>query len=300
MESALQGLKGVADVNTIIGNPIETPDGTVIIPVSKVSLGFGVGGSDIKGVSSAVDGSNLFGGGSGGGIKIDPVAFLVVGAGEVQLLSLESNGVNLAEAIPEVVDFVASLMSLPRIFNTDAASIPGGVPYIQTSKAIEKRWRNKVDSLSQGRKKIGVVWAGNPKHANDRHRSIPFSIFQRLFAVPDIAWFSLQVGRRAADVKAVSEVIDCASELTDFSKTAGLIATLDLVITVDTAVAHLAGAMGKDTWILQPYYPDWRWQLKRTDSPWYPTVRLFRQQARGEWSGVIEKVIEELKKLFIS
>lgn len=109
IDSVLDGIKSVADVDTVIGKPIETPDGTVIIPVSKVSLGFGVGGSDLKGISTASDGSNLFGGGSGGGLKLEPVAFLVVSHGEVKLLSL-SGGMDISELIPGIVDFVHKIV----------------------------------------------------------------------------------------------------------------------------------------------------------------------------------------------
>lgn len=196
----------------------------------------------------------------------------------------------------EQYDFTLPLMSLPKIFHTTEADIPGEVPYLRISEALAQKWRRKTLAASAGLLKVGLVWAGNPQHANDRNRSMPFELFKEILTVPGIAWFSLQAGKRVKDLQGIAEVMDYSAELTDFYQTAGLVKNLDLIISVDTAVAHLAGALGKETFILQPYYPDWRWQLDRTDSPWYPTVQLIRQEARGAWPGVIRKVIEELRR----
>src|SRR4029077_12785172 len=122
-------------------------------------------------------------------------------------------------------------------------------------------------------------WAGNPSHANDRHRSVPLAVLAPLFAVPGISWFSLQQGDAAAEIAEApgAERLVPLPSGTALVDTAGLIVELDLVITVDTSIAHLAGALGRPGWVMLPFAPDWRWQLGRDDSPWYPTLRLFRQ-----------------------
>ncbi|WP_371371882.1 tetratricopeptide repeat protein [Sporomusa aerivorans] len=186
-------------------------------------------------------------------------------------------------------DYVCSLLSLPAIFNTCSETIPQPVPYAPVKCAASAFHRETSEKMNGNR--VGVVWAGNPKHANDAQRSIPFTVFQNLFRVPGVSWVSLQVGPRAEDLMAAScNISDSSSELADFLDTAELLEDINLVITVDTAVAHVAGSMGKETWVLLPYDPDWRWQLDREDSPWYPAVRLFRQRKPGEWQEVIERV----------
>jgi Glycosyltransferase family 9 (heptosyltransferase) len=143
---------------------------------------------------------------------------------------------------------------------------------------------------------LGLAWAGNPDHENDHNRSIPFAHLLPLFANRQVDFYSLQVGERIADLQAVADcgVTDLSGRLGDFGDTAGAIEALDLVISVDTAVAHLAGALGKPVWLLLPYVPDWRWLLDRDDSPWYPTMRLFRQARRGDWDEVVARVGHEL------
>ena len=148
--------------------------------------------------------------------------------------------------------------------------------------------------------KVGLVWAGNSEHKNDRNRSLAFKHFHALAKLPKVKWFTLQKGpaaTQARDTDAILPLVDFTDQLNDFSDTAALIENLDLVITVDTAVAHLAGAMGKTVWVLLPFAPDWRWMLNRSDSPWYPSMRLFRQRQPGDWAGVIETVCEELGKI---
>jgi hypothetical protein len=144
------------------------------------------------------------------------------------------------------------------------------------------------------RLKVGLAWAGRPKHINDRNRSLPVSKLATLAGVENIWLCSLQKGPGGP---APFEMADWTHELNDFADTAALIAQLDLVICADTAVAHLAGAMGKRVWVLIPYLPDWRWLLDRTDSPWYPTMRIFRQPRPGDWETVIAQVVHELKSL---
>jgi hypothetical protein len=136
---------------------------------------------------------------------------------------------------------------------------------------------------------VGLVWAGRPTHRDDRRRSVSFSILRPLLDVPDYAFHSLQMGEPARQIDD-PRVRDWSSELRDFSDSAALLMNLDLLITVDTAVAHLAGALGVKSWVLLPFCPDWRWLLNRADSPWYPTLRLFRQENPGDWESVIHHV----------
>ena len=195
-------------------------------------------------------------------------------------------------------DVACALMSLPYWLHTTEATIPAQVPYLYASKERSAAWGKRLVYATEGKKlRVGVVWAGNPKHKNDANRSVAIQAFRELFALQDIAWVSLQEGARSKELqKAAYPVWDVSEELTDFAETAALIANLDLVIAADTAVAHLAGAMGKETWVLLPYIAEWRWQLKREDTPWYPTMRLFRQRQPGDWLEVLGRVKEELLK----
>ncbi len=144
---------------------------------------------------------------------------------------------------------------------------------------------------------VGLVWAGKPEYTNDKKRSMPLSLFIPLLRSPGVTWFSLQKGRAADEIGLLpSELrpVDFTGALFDFEETAAFIENLDLVISVDTAVAHLAGALGKPVWTLLPFIPDWRWLLQREDSPWYPTMRLFRQSTIGDWGAVLNRVQREL------
>jgi ADP-heptose:LPS heptosyltransferase len=146
---------------------------------------------------------------------------------------------------------------------------------------------------------VGLVWSGNPKHGNDHNRSIPLKMFSAFFDA-DATFVSLQKDPRATDQAVLREqtgIIDPTDHLTDFCETAALVSCLDLVITVDTSTAHLAAALGCPTWILLPYTPDFRWLLDRDDSPWYPTVRLFRQSETREYETVLDRVRHELRSL---
>ena len=186
-------------------------------------------------------------------------------------------------------DFACSIFSLPA----KLPSLEADVPYLWAAPENREAWRKKLAPAAKGLLKVGVVWAGNPEHSNDENRSSSFEEFRRLFAIPGVLWVNLQVGeeqKRFQEISDVESLFDTAGELTDFAETAGVIANLELVIAVDTAVAHLAGAMGKPTWLLVPYYPEWRWELKREDCFWYPTMRLFRQTVRGNWQEVLQRV----------
>jgi len=190
--------------------------------------------------------------------------------------------------LPKFDAYIPAL-SLPRVLGTTAATIPADVPYIRPPDIGSVRLPTSV-----GRQiKVGVAWAGKPTHRNDRNRSVPFGYFLDLMGVPGFTMFSLQKGDRAKDLETMSSealIMDLNEKLGDFADTAAVIEQLDLVITVDTAVAHIAGAMGKPTWVLLPFAPDWRWLRDRTDSPWYPSVRLFRQPAVGDWDSVFADV----------
>ena len=194
-------------------------------------------------------------------------------------------------------DAYLPLLSLPRLFGTSPETIPAEVPYLAVPEANRAAAR-RILARAAGKRRIGICWAGNPAHSNDRNRSIALAVLAPLFAATDAAWFSLQAGAAAGEQLATTpgagEVLPLplGTELVD---TAALIAELDLVVTVDTGIAHLAGALARPTWLLLPYAPDWRWQLERDDSPWYPTARLFRQPEARNWHSVIERVKAELE-----
>ncbi len=197
----------------------------------------------------------------------------------------------------EGCDLVVPLLSLPGIFGTDLADIPADIPYIRADAAKMSLWRGRLNGPGF---KVGLVWAGNPDHEKDHVRSIPLKDLIGLAEIPGIRLFGLQKGTAAAQMAQIpvnAEMKNLGTELEDFSDTAALMASMDLIISVDTAAAHLAGAMGLPVWTMVYYAPDWRWMLDREDSPWYPTMRLFRQQKRNDWTAVIDRVAAELKRL---
>ena len=197
-------------------------------------------------------------------------------------------------------DVHCPFMSLPLALATMPDTIPGQIPYLSAAPEDLRRWKERLGD-GPGLK-IGIAWAGNPQHRNDQRRSIPLDRVAALLDVPGVRWFSLQVGARAGDLATLppGRVNDLSPQLTDFSETAAAIANLDLVITADTAPAHLAGALGKPVWMLLPFSPDWRWFAARTDSPWYPSARLFRQHAPGDWESAIEAVRSALRERLVS
>jgi len=206
------------------------------------------------------------------------------------------------EAFPPRFDVHAPLLSLPGIFRTTLDSIPADVPYLQPPQGNSLSANTALDAPS-GVLRVGIVWAGRPTHENDPDRSCPVSCFTLLGRLRNVALFSLQKGPRAEELGAPGiemSVVDLKDFLGDFADTAAVVARLDLVISVDTAVAHLAGALGKPVWLLLPFAPDWRWLLEREDSPWYPTMRLFRQARPGDWPGVFERVCAALKETPVS
>ena len=194
-------------------------------------------------------------------------------------------------------DLHAPLLSLPLAFATTLENIPAPIPYLAVDATAAARWRERIGTAPG--LKIGLAWAGNAQHKNDRNRSIALERLKPLVDGVAAQWFSLQVGERAGDLAraASGKLTDLADRLTDFAETAAAIDNLDLVISVDTAVAHLAGALGKPVSVLLPAVPDWRWLLGRGDSPWYPTARLFRQPARGDWESVVRALGAALDEL---
>jgi tetratricopeptide (TPR) repeat protein len=186
------------------------------------------------------------------------------------------------------------LMSLPLAFKTDLATIPAPGRYITADPDLAAAWHERLGP--KARPRVGLAWSGNPRHAMDRRRSIPLATMRALLA-PDIEWFSLhrEVREGDAPLLAASPDIRHFGDKMDFDSTAALIETLDLVISVDTSIAHLAGAIGKPLWVLLPHVADWRWLTEREDSPWYPSARLIRQLERGDWPGVMQRVYLELR-----
>lgn len=194
-------------------------------------------------------------------------------------------------------DFACPLPSLPYRFNTCAETIPTIVPYIHGNPEMISKWQKKLNKANDKRSyRIGVVWAGNAKHINDKNRSIPYNLFSTLFDADNISWISLQVEKDSKGLMIDEKVMDLSRDLVDFSETAGVIENLDLVISVDSAVAHLAGALGKKIWMLVPFAADWRWKVEGEVTPWYPTMQLFRQSKFGDWQEVLEKIKVAIQK----
>ena len=184
------------------------------------------------------------------------------------------------------------LSSLPYLFRTQLDTIPAKIPYLKADPARIAHWKDRLDqTLPTGVKRVGLAWTGRPTHPNDRRRSMPLSGLAALADAGPVAFVSLQKPMPARDQEVMARfpgMTDLSAELTDFGETAALMENLDLVITVDTSMGHLAGALGKPVWILIHKAADWRWMLDREDSPWYPSVRLFRQQKPGEWGPPLE------------
>jgi tetratricopeptide (TPR) repeat protein len=196
------------------------------------------------------------------------------------------------------VDLVTPLLSVPLWYGTTVDTIPADIPYLAADARLVESFAAKYFRADRNFK-VGIAWAGRPTHANDHHRSMPLSTLAPLAEVPGVTFYSLQKGDATKQLNSTPQgmhIVDLSQGLTDFNCTAAAIAGLDLVITVDTAVCHLAGALGKPVWVLVPFIPDWRWMLGREDSPWYPTMRLLRQKARGGWSDVITRARDDLRE----
>jgi len=192
------------------------------------------------------------------------------------------------EALPNF-DMHCPLLSLPLAFGTLLETIPSTTPYLSVPAPVQD-WEAKLGP--KDRLRVGLVWSGNPRHRDDIKRSIELNALSSLFDVA-ATFVSLQKELRAGDAALLrerSDIISLGQSFENFADTAALISCLDLVISVDTSVAHLAGALGRPVWILLPFVPDWRWLLDRDDSPWYPTARLFRQDEARAWDNVIARV----------
>jgi len=230
---------------------------------------------------------------------------LVTSLGAKVILEVDKTLISIFKTLDETITVVAKgdvlpifdchcpLLSLPLAFKTDLNSIPADISYLHPDNSKVEEWTNKIGRKEQIR--IGIVWGGNRDHTNDKNRSICASLISRILS-DNFEWFSLQKEYRDGDLQVLrrSRIHDYSNVLLDFSDTAALLSQLDLVISVDTSVAHLAGAMGKPTWVMLPYIPDFRWLWDREDSPWYPSMRLFRQATAGDWSLVIDNVSSAL------
>jgi tetratricopeptide (TPR) repeat protein len=200
-------------------------------------------------------------------------------------------------------DVQCPLMSLPLIFGTTLETIPADVPYLFADAARAAVWKTRIAAAGEKRLNVGVVWAGNPAHKDDRRRSIAAGQLAPLAKIPGVRLFSLQKRAArgpAANARAISAemgFIDWTEELVDYAETAALVAKLDLVVSVDTSVAHLAGAMGRPVWVLIASKSDWRWLSECQDSSWYPTMRLFRQRQIGDWSSVVDELVAAMADL---
>jgi Tfp pilus assembly protein PilF len=173
--------------------------------------------------------------------------------------------------------------------------LPAKVPYLHADPAAVEHWSRRLAGTGSG-SRVGIVWAGSPKHAGDGRRSITLERLGPILDIPGVRFYSLQVGERAGDLARLpaDKVVDLSPELTSYGETAAALAHLDRVVAVDTSVVHLAGALGRPCWVMLPFSPDWRWLLDRDDSPWYPTLRLFRQPAPDDWDSVIGRVAQAL------
>ena len=192
---------------------------------------------------------------------------------------------------PPAFDVFCPMPSLPHRLGVTVDTIPARVPYLTADALLTQRWRTRLAQLP-GRLKVGVTWAGNRQHFNDSNRSIALQRLMPLFQTKGVSFVSLQKELRPGDADLLADValFDATDELRSFSDTAALVSALDLVISVDTSVAHLAGALGKPVWILLPFAVDFRWLAGRNDSPWYPTARLFRQPQFGDWESAVGQV----------
>ncbi len=244
--------------------------------------------------------------GMGDTIQFVRYAPLVAALGAKVLVGVHPPLVSLLSTVPGVSQVIADggtlphfdlytpLLSLPLAFRTELANIPSRVPYIRADEERIAKWRERMPQ--NGRLRIGICWAGTGRHPNNRNRSIPLERFARILSVSGVDFVCLQKDVTNADAAILSGhgVTHFANEFDDFADTAAVATMLDLVIAVDTSVAHLAGAMGKAVAVLIPFAPDFRWMLDRTDSPWYPTMRLFRQSAIGDWETPLERLRQEL------
>lgn len=230
-----------------------------------------------------------------------------LGAGRIKVCCEESL-VRIVESLPDVAETIpkqkatasiefdrhCSILSLPFICCSRLDNLPNRTPYISIPEPPRTRWKDRLAGLPG--LKVGLAWGGNRLLAKDAQRSIPLLAFQPLFAISGIAWINLQKGAPAAQLEQVeTPIVDWMDECQDFQDTGALMEGLDLIISVDTSIIHLAGALGRPVWLLNRYESEWRWLLDREDSPWYPTLRIFRQATTNDWDSVIKRVARELQ-----
>ncbi|AWB08201.1 hypothetical protein A6A40_23500 (plasmid) [Azospirillum humicireducens] len=197
----------------------------------------------------------------------------------------------------DAFDLHLPMLSLGEVFGTQMDTIPHRVPYLTAEPDLAARWADRLKGLAG--LKVGIVWAGSPTHGNDRNRSVGLAPFARLAAIPGVSLVSIQKGPtegQAANPPGGFPLLNLSPGIRDFADTAAIMAGLDLVVCVDTSVAHLAGALGVPVWVLVPFAPDWRWMLDRQDSPWYPTMRLFRQDRPGSWDNAMDRLLQALRE----
>ncbi len=200
------------------------------------------------------------------------------------------------EALPPF-DAHVPLICFPQVFGTTLATIPSRQPYVKAEPARIEAWRALVAPHASGGPKVGLVWSGNPANVMDRKRSVTLQQLAPLAGASAVTFYSLQKGPGASQVgspPAGMNLVDLTARIDDFSDTAAFLSQLDLLISIDTSVAHLAGAMGLPVWVVLPFAPGWRYHVGRTDNPWYPTMRLFRQERDGDWGGLVQVVADEL------
>jgi hypothetical protein len=245
--------------------------------------------------------------GSGDTIQFARYAPLVAARGAKVFVEVQRELVRLLLGLPGITvigrgealppfDLHCPLLSLPLALGTDMATIPAAIPYIVPPASNTRRWRERLPAR---RPLIGLTWSGGREHDNDINRSLRFAALAPLLDLPDVSFVSLQRYVReedATDLRGRSDVISIGAEFRDFADTAAAIAALDAVIAVDTAVAHLAGAMGKPLLLLLPFAADFRWLRERADNPWYPTARLYRQPKFGDWYGAIATLAQDLPR----
>lgn len=195
-------------------------------------------------------------------------------------------------------DVFCPMPSLPHRLDLSVDTIPARVPYLAADPDLALQWRSRLEKLN-GRLKVGVTWAGNPQHFNDQNRSIPLATFLPVLETQKASFVCLQKDKRPGDAEILDRIplFDATEHFRSFNDTAALVSQLDLVISVDTSVAHLAGALGKPTWILLPFAVDFRWLANRNDTPWYPTAQLFRQPRFGDWESAIDQLRQKLVSL---
>lgn len=220
--------------------------------------------------------------------------------GLVSLLATMGRGIEVVppEGPAPAFDLTCPLMSAPHKLGVTLETVPAPIPYLSAPQALTGIWRDRLAADVRGLR-VGVAWSGNPQYANDWTRSIAFEKLRSIMDVPGATFVNIQRDLRVSDEAAfaASPIVDYRLFLTDFAQTAALVSELDVVVTVDTALGHLAGALGKPVWILLSAVSDWRWLEDRHDSPWYPTVRLFRQRTLGDWGPVFAEVKAGLTEL---